>query len=136
MPVGGRSVQIDQAELDRIVRGPAGPVAAYLYGLTQKVVQRAKAKAPVGAPSKTPEGHPAGYLRSNIEWAAGSDGQGVWTEVGDPAVTSRANPFPGEPYAEQIEFPQTRRRKPPPFARSAKPYVVPALVEVFREEGA
>jgi hypothetical protein len=128
-------VEINQAELDRIVRGPAGPTAAYLYRLTQRIVQRAKAKAPVGRPSKTSAGHPAGYLRSQIEWAAGHDGQGLWTQIGDPAVTSRANPRPGQPYAREIEFPEERTHKVPPFARGAKPYVIPAVEEIFREEG-
>jgi hypothetical protein len=133
---GGLRVEFDEAEYDRIVRSPAGPVAKYIYGLAQRITQVAKRRAPVGKNSKTPEGHPAGWLRSQQEWSGGVDGEGVYADLGNPALTSRANPFPDEAYGEHIEFPSTRPRKPPPFARGDQPYTIPAVLEVFAQEGA
>jgi hypothetical protein len=133
--VGGVRVEIDAGEYDRIVSSPAGPTARYLYQLTARIVQRAKLLAPVGAPSRTPQGHPSGWLRSHIWWESGQDRRGAYTLVGDDAVTSSAAPFPGEPYPEHIEFPRTRKRRPPPFARDDRPFVVPAVEAIFREEG-
>jgi hypothetical protein len=133
--IGGIRVEVDQGEYDRIVRSPAGPVAKYIYGLAVKITQVAKRRAPVGKPSKTPQGHPSGYLRSQMEWSGGMDGQGVFADLGNPALTSLANPRPNEPYAEEIEFPDRRKHKPPPFARDDQPYLVPAVLEVFAQEG-
>jgi hypothetical protein len=131
---GGARVEIDAGEYDRIVRSPAGPTARYLYGLTARIVQEAKRRAPVGRPSKTPAGHPSGWLRSGIWWKGRVDGRAVVTEIGDDVVTSKANPSPGEPYAAQIEGVEKRKRKPPPFARGLQPFVLPAVEAVFRQE--
>jgi hypothetical protein len=62
----------------------------------------------------------------------GTDTAGLFADVVSPAVTSGANPFPGEPYSLHIEVPATRPRPAPPFARDAKPYLVPALEHVIR----
>lgn len=131
---GARAVEVDEQELDRLLRSPAGPVAAWLNRVTERAAQAVKAGAPVGEPSKTPAGHPAGYLRSRVEWSAGRDATGLWGEVGDDAVTSQANPFPGEPYPFQIEDPRQRKRKAPPFARGVRPWAVAAVLRVLREE--
>lgn len=136
-PVGNRgavSLSMDLQEYERIVRSPAGPVAQLVARLAALIAQEGKRRAPVGAPSKTPEGHPAGWLRSHIWWQSGLDAAGVHAELGDDAVTSPANPFPGEPYPEHIEFPETRPRKAPPFARDARPYLVPAAKDVLARE--
>jgi hypothetical protein len=132
--VGGVRVEVDVSEYDRIVHSAAGPVAQYLYKLGALIVQEAKRRAPVGQPSKTPAGHPSGWLRSHVWWAAGRDGRTVTVDIGDDALTSKANPFPGEPYAAQIEGVEPRKRKPPPFARGDKPYVLPAVDAVFARE--
>lgn len=131
---GARAVEVDEQELDRLLRSPAGPVAAWLSRVTEKAAQRVKAKAPVGQPSRTPAGHPAGFLRSRTEWSLSRDSKGLWSEIGNDAVTSSANPFPGEPYPFQIEDPKQRKRKAPPFARDVKPWAVQAVMDVLQEE--
>lgn len=111
---------------------PAGPVAAFVAETTESVYDRARERAPVGKPSKTPEGHPAGWLKSQIKWALVGDLEGM---VSTDAVLSIASSRPGDPYARWIERPQERPWAPPPFARQDKPYLVPALEDIFRELG-
>ncbi len=124
-------VVLDDAGIDSLF-GPAGPVAEFHADVVTTVYARALAKAPIGSPSKTPEGHPAGWLRSQMHWEfAGELTAWVVTE----AVLSKASGRPGDPYARWIERPQERPWKPPPFARDDRPYLVPALDEIFQELG-
>lgn len=112
--------------------GPAGDVAEFHAKVVTDVYARALQKAPIGEPSKTPEGHPAGWLRSQMHWEfAGELEAWVVTE----AVLSKASGRPGDPYARWIERPEERPWAPPPFARDDRPYLIPALDEIFGELG-
>ncbi len=111
---------------------PAGPVAGFLTEVTTKVYARALQKAPIGENSKTPEGHPAGWLRSQMHWEFAGD---LVTWVVTEAVLSKASHRPGDPYARWIERPNERPWAPPPFAMGVRPYLVPALDEIFDELG-
>jgi hypothetical protein len=124
-------VIIDELEYARLF-SPAGPVAAFVAETTGRVYVRAQERAPVGQPSKTPEGHPAGWLRSQIAWALVGDLEGM---VSTSAVLSIASSRPGDPYARWIERPEERPWAPPPFARGDRPYLIPALDDVFRALG-
>lgn len=113
--------------------GPAGPVNEFVVQVTTDVYGLALQKAPVGEPSKTPEGHPAGWLRSQMHWEFAGE---LETRVVTEAVLSKASQRPGDPYARWIERPEERPWAPPPFARADQPYLVPALNEIFdRLEG-
>ncbi|GAB3250948.1 hypothetical protein [Kineosporia babensis] len=120
-------VIVDEAVYQSLF-SPAGPVAAFVAETTEKVYDRARELAPVGKPSKTPEGHPAGWLKSQIAWAFVGDLEGM---VSTSAVLSKASSRPGDPYARWIERPEERPWAPPPFARQDKPYLIPALTDVF-----
>lgn len=130
---GDVKVTVDQAALDALVASPAGPAGRLAITWAQETTQIAKRNAPVGANSKTPEGHPGGWLRSHGGWNVAVEGGQIVAVVVFDAVTSRANPFPGEPYPLHIEDPSTRPRKPPPFARDDKPFLVPAALEALRQ---
>jgi len=125
--VGGR-VEVDDAAILELLSSPAGPVGRYMVEGAQAVTQGAKKRAPVGDNSRTPQGHPSGFLRSQLAWELTSANP-ITVEIETTAHTSSANPFPGEFYALHIEDPGTRPRKPPPFARDDQPYLVPALLE-------
>lgn len=112
--------------------GPAGPVNEFVVDVTTQVYGRALQKAPIGAPSKTPKGHPAGWLRSQLHWEFAGE---LTTWVVTEAVLSEASQRPGDPYARWIERPGERPWAPPPFARGDRPYLVPALNEIFDEWG-
>jgi len=128
--VGGRIV-VNQAAIEELLHSPAGPVAAFLVDVTQRVTQTAKRNAPVGVPSHTPEGHPAGYLRSQIGWSL-IPGHDLVTRVYSPARTSRASVVPNEPYGLYNEVPRLQPRGLPAHLRAKEgPYLVPALNEVF-----
>jgi hypothetical protein len=125
-------IVVDDAFVEGLFTSLSSPVGRELVEVTQLVTQTAKLFAPVGAPSKTPLGHPAGWLRSRIGWTTDPIGP-LATRVSSPARTSGANPFPGESYGTHIELPRTRPRKPPPFARHTEPYLWPACKAVFEE---
>lgn len=116
--------------VDTLLSSPAGPVGEFLNAVTEDVTAGAKRRAPVGEPSKTPEGRPAGYLRDQIEWHSV---EGMANRVTSPATNSTASPFPGEHYGTFNELPDTRPRKPPPFARDNQPYMWPAAVDVWAD---
>ena len=112
--------------------GPAGPVAEFHAKVSERVYVRVLNKAPVGANSRTPEGHPSGWLRSQIEWTFTG---ALESRISTGAVLSKASGRPGDPYARWIERPAERPWKPPPFARADRPYLVPALDEILKELG-
>lgn len=123
------TVVLDEPGIESLF-APAGPVQEFVTEVTVQVYGRALFLAPVGAPSKTPEGHPAGWLRSQMHWEhAGPLSTRVITE----AVLSKASGRPGDPYARWIEKPGERPWAPPPFARGDQPYLVPALDQIWRE---
>lgn len=135
--IGGKGVVadvfvvVDEVELQRLF-APAGPVAAFVGDVASRVHAKAQQRAPVGAPSKTPEGHPSGWLRSQIAWTFVGDLEAI---VSTSAVNSIASSRPGDPYARWIERPNERPWAPPPFARGDRPYLVPALDDIIRELG-
>lgn len=112
--------------------GPAGPVAEFHARVSERVWVRALNNAPVGEPSKTPEGHPAGWLRSQMRWEFAGD---LASRISTSAVLSPASRRPGDPYARWIERPEERPWSPPPFARGDRPYLIPALDAIFEELG-
>lgn len=135
--IGGRgygNVVIDQAAIEALVHGPAGPVGRLIVDLAQTTTQLAKAKAPVGErSSKTPGGHPSGWLRSQIGWEVYADGDEVVADIATPAVTSSANPRPGEPYGLHMERPDTRPYGVPDWVRAKEgPYLEPAMNDAIR----
>jgi hypothetical protein len=124
------TVVVDDAAIEALF-GPAGPVAEFFVSrVVVPVFDRAQLRAPVGQPSKTPEGHPAGWLKSQITWEFVGP---LEARVSTSAVLSKASGRPGDPYGRWIERPQERPWKPPPFARADRPYLVPALDEIFGE---
>ncbi len=138
--VGGRgagSVTVNQDVLDALVNSPAGPVAKLLVQVGQETTQIAKRNAPVGARgSKTPGGHPSGWLRSQIGWTLGRTDGHLSVDVVSDAVTSPANPWPGEPYALFNERPDLRPRGiPAEWRAKAGPYLVPAFAEALARIG-
>lgn len=135
--VGGRGfgdVTIDQAALDALIHSEAGPVARLLVQVGQQTTQAAKRNAPVGTrSSKSPEGHPSGWLRSNIGWAIGREGGDLVVDIVSDAVTSKANPWPGEPYSLFVEEPSLRPRGIPAEWRAKEgPYLRPAFAEALQ----
>lgn len=139
--VGGRGfgdVRVNQDVLDALVNSPAGPVARLLVQVGQETTQVAKRNAPTGAKSsKTPGGHPSGYLRSQIGWAIGTYRGRLCVDVVSDAKTSAANPWPGEPYGLWNERPDLRPRGIPAEWRAREgPYLVPAFAEALARIGA
>ena len=125
------TVVLDELGIEELF-APAGEVARFHAKVSERVFVRALNNAPVGAPSKTPEGHPAGWLRSQMAW----DFTGpLESRISTSAVLSQASQRPGDPYARWIERPEERPWAPPPFARGDRPYLVPALNEIFDELG-
>ncbi|HNX48678.1 MAG TPA: HK97 gp10 family phage protein [Thermoanaerobaculaceae bacterium] len=135
--IGGRGfgdVVLDQQVLDALIHSPAGPVARLLVKVGEQTTQEAKRRAPVGdRSSKTPGGHPSGWLRSNIGWAVGRDGGDLVVDIVSDAITSQANPFPGEPYSVFVEEPSLRPRGlPEKFRKGEGPYLRPAFLDVIK----
>jgi len=128
--IGGRGiadVRVDQAAVDALVNGPAGPVAAFLVNLAQRTTQEAKRGAPIGD-QNSKLGHPSGYLRSQIGWIMGRDTTGLYADIGSPALTSRHNPHPGQPYGLYNERPDLRPYPVPKWVKDKEgPYLAPAL---------
>jgi hypothetical protein len=131
--LGGRDVTINAAALDALVASPAGPVAKLLVSVAQETTQIAKRNAPVGdRSSRSPQGHPSGWLRSNIAWTIGTLDGDLCVEIVSDAVTSPASPRPGEPYALHNEVPSLRRHAiPSAWAAKEGPYLQPAFVEAL-----
>lgn len=125
------TVVLDDAAIGALF-GPAGQVAEFHAKVSERVFVRSLNNAPVGQPSKTPEGHPAGWLRSRMRWEFTGP---LEARISTSAVLSKASGRPGDPYARWIERPEERPWKPPPFARADRPYLVPALDEIFDELG-
>lgn len=121
------TVVLDEAGIESIF-SPAGPAARFVGDLGRKVFENAYLRAPVGAPSKTADGHPSGYLRSQMGWYFAGD---LSVRISTSATLSKATHRPGDPYARWIERPQERPWAPPPFARADRPYLVPALDEIM-----
>jgi hypothetical protein len=124
-------VVVDDTAIEGLF-SPAGPVAEFHAHVVERVWGRARDRAPVGEPSKTPEGHPAGWLRDNISWSFTGP---LEARVSTDAVLSSASRRPGDPYARWIERPGERPWSPPPFARGNRPYLIPALDDIFDELG-
>lgn len=139
MAVGGRigdDVVIDDAALERFLNSPAGPVGKLLSTLGQRVTQEAKKRAPVGARnSKSPGGHPSGWLRSQIGWSLHHDSRGLYVDIISPARNSQANPFtPGGKYALWNELPGTapnHSHLPEWITSKEGPYLRPALQAII-----
>lgn len=85
MAIGGRGVRVewDEAALRDLLESPTGPVARLLQRGGEIVTQGAKRRAPVSP--RGSHGRPSGYGRSQIEWNAGSDSQGLYVDVSTPA---------------------------------------------------
>ncbi len=135
---GGRGfgdVTIDQAALDALIHSEAGPVARLLVQVGQQTTQAAKRNAPVGTrSSKSAEGHPSGWLRSNIGWAIGREGGDLVVDIVSDAVTSKANPRgAGLGYALFNEEPSLRPYGIPAEWKAREgPYLRPAFAEALQ----
>lgn len=132
---GGRGVdvRIDESLLRRLCTGPDGPVFQAMVQIGQEGAQEAKRRAPVGERgSKSPLGHPSGWLRSQIGWQISVKAGQVVVDVISPAVTSPANPKPGEPYALYMERPDLRPYGVPSWVRAKEgPYLVPGVEDTI-----
>lgn len=135
--IGGRGfgdVKVNQDVLDALVNSPAGPVARLLVQVGQETTQVAKRRAPTGTrSSKSPDGHPSGYLRSRIGWAIGTVGGRLCVDIVSDAVTSPANPRgAGDPYSLWNERPDLRPYGIPAEWRQREgPYLTPAFYEAL-----
>jgi hypothetical protein len=90
---GGRgfSITFNQAELDALLRGPAGPVARKLGRCGEIVTQGAKRRAPTSPHGSG--GRPSGYLRSRISWEMHRDPVGLYVDIASPARTPQGEPY-------------------------------------------
>lgn len=95
----------DFVALDRLLRGPQGPVASDLARRAQRVTDQAKVNAS-GRPGPNVD---TGRLRSSISWRLGEDTEGLYAEIGT-----------GVPYGRILELGLTRNGV-------AYPFLVPAL---------
>lgn len=113
MAIGGRGISVDlnQAAIDAFCRGDAG-VVADLTGKAERVTQQAKVLAPVSPHGSN--GRPSGYLRSQVQWELGSDGDGLFADISTPAES-----VDGAPYGL---FQEVGTSKMP-----AQPHIRPAL---------
>jgi hypothetical protein len=93
MAAGGRGieVEINEAELARIVGSPDGPVARRLARLGELITQEAKRRAPVSPDGS--HGRKSGYLRSQIGWDLGRDRRGWYVDIRSPARTPEGAPY-------------------------------------------
>ncbi|SFK92630.1 hypothetical protein SAMN05216275_14165 [Streptosporangium canum] len=93
MAAGGRGIDIhfNEAELDRLLRGPDGPVARKMARYGEIVTQGAKRRAPVSP--RGSGGRPSGYLRSKIGWQLGRDTIGLYVDIASPARTPQGEPY-------------------------------------------
>jgi hypothetical protein len=96
-------VRVNQAELQRLLRGRNGPVARDLSRRAIRVESAAKLNAS-GRPGPRVQ---TGRLRSSISWTLGVDGRGLYAVVGTNVV-----------YAKWVEL-GSDRAPPYPFLRPA-----------------
>lgn len=68
----------DFAALNRLLKGPSGPVARDLARRAQNVESAAKVNAS-GRPGPNVQ---TGRLRSSISWRLGEDGEGLFADIG------------------------------------------------------
>lgn len=111
MAVGG-TINWDEAAVADFFTSESGDVARWLLDAGQRVTQEAKRLSPVSP--KGSNGRPSGYLRSNIGFAMGKDGEGLYVDVASPAATPG-----GEPYGLFQEIGT--------YNMNAQPYLRPAL---------
>jgi hypothetical protein len=124
--VGGRGigdVRLDEAAI-RDLASPAGEVARYLARGAQIVTQSAKRRAPV-SPSGS-HGRRSGYLRSDIGWVIGHDGDGLYVDVASPARTGDGRDAPYGLF-QNIPNLRGRARNGSRYPIKTTPHLVPAL---------
>lgn len=83
--MAGETVRVNQAELQRILRGRNGPVARDLSRRAIRVESRAKLNAS-GRPGPRVR---TGRLRSSIAWALAEDGRGLYAVIGTNVVYAK-----------------------------------------------
>lgn len=142
MAVGGRIVWND-AELDRILESPDGPVGRRLQTFAEVVTQGAKRRAPVSPDGS--HGRPSGYMRSRIGWRIFKDSRGLVAVVESPATTPEGFPYPlvvelgSAPHIIEShgDYPLRNRRTGQVFGKrvhhpgtSPQPYLRPALDDI------
>jgi hypothetical protein len=90
---GGRGFRIDfnEAELDRLLRGPEGPVGRRMARYGEIVTQGAKRRCPVSPHGSG--GRPSGYTRSKIGWELHRDVIGLYVDIASPAETPQGEPL-------------------------------------------
>lgn len=105
-----RSFRWNELELERLLKGPSGPVARDLTRRAIRVEGAAKQHASNTPPSAPGEG-PAvrtGRLRGSITWRLGRDGFGLYADIGSNVL-----------YAPYVELGTSRM--------AARPFLRPAL---------
>lgn len=91
MATGGRLVW-DDAEFNKLLNSPAGPIGRLLGKAGELGTQGAKRRCPV-----SPDGsydRPSGYARSSIGWQVGEDSDGLYVDVVAAAETPDGKPYP------------------------------------------
>ena len=142
MAIGGVIIW-DDSEFNELLESEHGRVAIYLRRVGEVVTQGAKRRAPVSPDGSN--GRPSGYMRSQIGWIIGTDGEGLYVDVISPATTPA-----GFPYGLGVEvgtaahiirshgpYPLRNRRTGQVFGRevhhpgtNAQPYLRPAMDDV------
>jgi len=90
MAIGGR-IDWDEAALAALMTSPGGGVARELQRDGELVAQEAKRLAPTSPHGSG--GRPSGWLRSQIGFAMGSDGEGLFVDIATPATTEAGAPY-------------------------------------------
>jgi len=88
---GGTRIVWDEAALRELLVSGSGPIAQDLQQKAEKVTQEAKRLAPVSPHGS--HGRPSGYLRSQINWTTGTDGQGIYYDIHTPATSTTGAPY-------------------------------------------
>lgn len=101
----GDRVRVNQAALQRLLRGPNGPIARDLARRAIRVEAQAKLNAS-GRPGPKVR---SGRLRSSISWAPGQDARGLYAVIGTNVY-----------YAKWVELGSDRA--------PAYPFLRPALI--------
>jgi hypothetical protein len=126
--VGGRGIgsyRVDERAL-RDLGSPSGAVARYLARGAQAVTKGAKRRAPTSPHGSG--GRRSGYLRSQIGWVPGDDGDGPYVVIASPALTSDRRQAPYGLFQNLPDlYGRTRRGRRYPIKTT--PHLVPALAD-------
>lgn len=123
MPKFAGEVTINQSELDRFLRDPAGPVGDHLSRLGRQVYTVARNMAPISPHGS--HGRPPGFLKTRIDWRLELAADGLSVVVTSPATTGDGR---NAPYGSYQNIPNLtvngHRIKTTPHLEPALRYVM------------